>query len=308
VRAVFLGSPEFAVPSLRALLEHPEIDVPLVVTQPDRPAGRGRSLTPPAVKVAATELGIPVYQPETLRPVESAEAILEIAPDVLIVVAYGELLRKHVLQLTPHGCLNVHPSLLPAYRGASPIPAAILNGDPTTGVSIMRLVWKLDAGPILAQQQLDVIDGDTSGTLSKRLAQLAAGMLPEVALAWTRGEIPEREQDDNVVTHTREWTTDDARIDWARSAVQVARLVRASNPWPVAWTTFNNERFRVLGATAVDAASSEDSGHVRLLAKLVMVTTGGGTLQLDTVQPAGKRAMPAIDWWRGLRLEHASFG
>lgn len=307
MRAVFLGSPEFAVPSLRALDRHPDIDVVLVVTQPDRPAGRGRSLSSPAVKVAAAELGIPVYQPESLREPEFAEPLVAVSPDMLVVVAYGELLRKHVLQLAPLGCLNVHPSLLPAYRGASPIPAAILNGDTMTGVSIMRLVRKLDAGPILAQLTLDVTPEDTAETLADRLAALAARMLPEVALAWERGEIQEREQDEASVTHTREWTTDDARIVWTQTASDIERLVRAANPWPVAWTTLDGERFRILAALSLADADEGSPGEARQIDRSVVVQTGAGALRLDTVQPAGKRAMASLDWWRGLRRERATF-
>jgi methionyl-tRNA formyltransferase len=276
------------------------------VTQPDRPAGRGRTLSPPPVKLAALELDIPVYQPESLRDVVAALPITAIAPDVLIVVAYGELLRRHVLELAPHGCLNVHPSLLPAYRGAAPIPAAILNGDRTTGVSIIRLVRRLDAGPLLVQQELDITNTDTTASLSQRLAVLAAVMLPEVALAWTRGEIATWEQDEAAVTHTREWTADDARIIWDRPAAEIERLVRASNPWPVAWTTLSGERFRVLAAT-VGPDMQAGPGEAYVADKAVLVATGDQSLRLDTVQAAGKRPMPALDWWRGLRTVRVQF-
>ena len=172
---VFLGSPAFAVPSLISLAEHEKIDIPLVVTQPDRPAGRGRRLTPPPIKTAALERGIPVHQPASLRDEMSVEPIRAEEPDLLVVVAYGELLRRNVLELTPHGCLNVHPSLLPAYRGAAPIPAAILNGDTVTGVSIIRLIRKLDAGPIVAQQTVDITTTDSARTLAERLSQVIVG-------------------------------------------------------------------------------------------------------------------------------------
>lgn len=302
MRVVFLGSPAFAVPSLRALAAHPEIDVPLVVTQPDRPAGRGRSLTPPAVKSAAEELGIPVYQPESLRDPAAADPLAAARPDVLVVVAYGELLRRHVLELAPAGCLNVHPSLLPRWRGASPIPAAILAGDATTGVSIMKLVRRLDAGPVVARQAVAVEPSDTTGTLGARLASLAATMLPEVALAWVRGDLQAREQDESRVTMTREWTTDDARIDWTRPAVEIERLVRAANPWPVAWTTLDGNRLRVVESRLAGGAASV-AGQVELEGTSVVVGTGAGRLELVTVQPAGKRRLAAGDWWRGLRVD-----
>ncbi|MEX1157907.1 MAG: methionyl-tRNA formyltransferase, partial [Thermomicrobiales bacterium] len=170
MRVVFLGTPAFAVPSLISLAEHDKIDVGLVVTQPDRPAGRGRKLTPPAVKAAANALGLWVYQPDSLRDNGTLQTLRDARPDLLIVVAYGELLRRDMLELAPAGCLNVHPSLLPAYRGAAPIPAAILNGDRMSGVSLIKLVRKLDAGPIVAQVEVVVLPGDTAGSLGERLA------------------------------------------------------------------------------------------------------------------------------------------
>ncbi|MCO5175591.1 MAG: methionyl-tRNA formyltransferase [Thermomicrobiales bacterium] len=188
LRVVFLGSPEFAIPSLRALANHPDIEVALVVTQPDRPSGRGRRLTPPPVRMAADELGLVSMQPETLRDESAIELIRSVHPDVLVVVAYGEILRRAVLSLAPHGCLNVHPSLLPAYRGATPIPAAILHGDNETGVTIIKLIAALDAGPIVAQHAVSLDQTETSGELSDRLADLAAEVLPETMLAYASGD------------------------------------------------------------------------------------------------------------------------
>jgi methionyl-tRNA formyltransferase len=303
LRVVFLGSPDFAVPSLVRLSEHDNIDLALVVTQPDRPAGRGRTLTPPPVKTAALERGLLVYQPETLRDDAAVDPLRDAAPDLLVVVAYGEILRRNVLELTPHGCLNVHPSLLPRYRGASPIPATILNGDPTTGVSVMKLVRKLDAGPILAQVEEPVTDDDTTGTLSERLAALAAQLLPDVALRYVAGELPPLQQDDSLATYTHEWTTAEAEIDWTESAAQIERLVRAANPWPVAWTTDGGTRLRILATRVVDIDSQADfvPGTVMTQGGAVVVSTSDRGLRLDIVQPAGKRAMAASDWWRGTR-------
>lgn len=300
LRIIFLGSPELAIPSLDALARHPEIDVRLVVTQPDRPAGRGRRLTPPPVRVAAEALGIDVIQPETLRDPDALDRLRQEQPDLLVVVAYGEILRRSALELAPLGCLNVHPSLLPLYRGATPIPAAILHGDATTGISIMKLVRALDAGPLVAQCAIGVAADDTTGTLTTRLAELAAEMLPAVALAYARGQREPVEQDDRVATYTREWTTADGRIDWGRPAIEIERLVRATTPWPVAWTTVDGERLRIVGARVADLESSPGPpGDVVLNSGLVIVHSGDADLILDQVQPAGKRVMPAIDWWRG---------
>lgn len=310
MRVVFLGSPAFAVPSLTALTHSDNVDIPLVVTQPDRPAGRGRKLTPPPVKLAALELGLPVFQPETLRDDDAVARLRDAAPDVLVVVAYGELLRRNVLQMTPAGCLNVHPSLLPRYRGAAPIPAAILNGDTTTGVSIMRLVRKLDAGPIVTQVEAGVLADDTTGSLGTRLAGIAAEMLPEVVARYVAGKLTTVEQDEDAATHTREWTTADAQIDWSLPAQQIERLVRAADPWPVAWTTDGEQRLRVIAAHVSDDPDDgpEVPGTTRLSSGAVVVATGDGALVLDQVQPAGKRAMSATDWWRGTRRATARLG
>jgi methionyl-tRNA formyltransferase len=309
MRVVFLGSPDFAVSSLEALATHPQIDVALVVTQPDRPAGRGRRLTSTAVRSAAERLGLNVYQPASLRDPEAAKPLASARSDLLVVVAYGELLRRHVLELAPAGCINVHPSLLPRYRGAAPIPAAILAGDRQTGVTIMRLVRRLDAGPILVQQPLDITRDDTAGSLSDRLAQLAARMLPATAIQHVAGAIEPRPQDELLASYTREWTMEDARIDWADSADTIERLVRASNPWPIAWTTVAGERLRIIDVALHQvSASSADPGVARRHDRTVVVSTGAGTLELVTVQPAGKRAMPAADWWRGAREETLRLG
>jgi methionyl-tRNA formyltransferase len=310
LRVVFLGSPAFAVPSLVRLADHDKIDVALVVTQPDRPAGRGRALTPPAVKLAAIERGLPVYQPESLREDAAVQPLRDAMPDVLIVVAYGELLRRNVLELTPHGCLNVHPSLLPRYRGAAPIPAAILNGDTTTGVSIMKLVRKLDAGPIVTQVTEAVRPDDTTATLGERLADLASSTLPDIALRHVAGELRPVPQDDEIATYTREWTMADAMIDWTQPAEHIERLVRAANPWPIAWTTDGDVRLRILASRIADKLplTTDPGGTVRMDSGRVVVAALDGYLELLQVQPAGKRVMQAGDWWRGTRRATAVLG
>jgi methionyl-tRNA formyltransferase len=310
LRVVFLGSPAFAVPSLVRLADHDKIDVALVVTQPDRPAGRGRALTQPAVKRAAIERGLPVYQPESLRDDADVQPLRDAKPDVLIVVAYGELLRRNVLELTPHGCLNVHPSLLPRYRGAAPIPAAILNGDTMTGVTIMKLVRKLDAGPVVAQVAEVVRPDDTTAKLGERLADLASRTLPDVTLRYVAGELYPVPQDDDVATYTREWTTTDAMIDWTQSSEHIERLVRAANPWPVAWTTDGDVRLRILASRMADVSpfTTEPTGTVQMDAGRIVVAASDGCLELLEVQPAGKRAMPAGDWWRGTRRRKTVLG
>ena len=303
LRVVFAGSPVFAVPSLEALLSSPEIDVPLVVTQPDRPSGRGRKLRPPAVKVSAEAHGIPVFQPETLRD-EAAFSRLEAAePDVIVVVSYGEILTRKVLELPAHGCLNVHPSLLPVYRGSLPIQAPILNGDPETGVSIIKLVRRMDAGPIVYQEPYPLNGHETAGDLGKTLAELAASRLPGVVLRWGRGEITPVEQDESRASYTRELTRADAEVDWEWSGEYIERFVRAMYPWTRAWSTIRENRLTINQVTLANAqeAAGYPPGTVMMGSNGVMVSAGDGVVVLEQVQPAGKNSMHAVDWLRGMQ-------
>jgi len=302
ISVVFLGSPAFAVPSLRALASDARFTIPLVVTQPDRPAGRGRQPRPPAVKEAALELGLPVFQPETLRDPDAVEQLATVAPDVMVVVAYGEILRQVVLDLAPHGCLNVHPSLLPRYRGSSPVQAAILNGDAETGVSIIKLIRHMDAGPIVAQRRIPLDGTETAGTLSERLANLAAEMLPDVVAGWVAGKLNAVPQDDEAATYTRELTTAGARIDWRQDAAAIERLVRAMQPWPKAWSILEGRRLAILACDISQAVSTESPGTINFTAQPPRVSTGSTDLLLLRVQPEGKREMSAEDWARGVRL------
>jgi methionyl-tRNA formyltransferase len=308
LRVVFLGTPQLAVPALERLQAHQDFDITLVVTQPDRPSGRGRRLTAPPIKDAAIRHGIALIQPESLRDTAVVDQIRATAPDVLVVVAFGEILRRSMLQLAPLGCVNVHPSMLPRYRGASPIPAAILNGDAVTGVSIMQMARRLDAGPVLSQQIVAIEPRDTTGSLSERLALVAADMLPDIILRYARGDLTPVAQDEASASYTREWSTADAQIDWRQSAVEIDRLIRAADPWPVAWTRLADQRVRILDAEPLDVAPvTPDPGTAIYSNKLLLAGTASGVLLLRTVQPPGKRPMPAADWWRGLRIERAHF-
>jgi methionyl-tRNA formyltransferase len=301
VRVVFLGSPEFAVPSLEALIADDFIEVPLVVTQPDRPAGRGRKLYSPAVKPVAESHGLTVFQPETLRDPEGVERIRSVAPDLIVVVSYGEILRKNVLEMPAYGCLNIHPSLLPRYRGAIPIQAAILNGDQKTGVSVIKLVRRMDAGPVLFQEDVPLVGNETAGALSTTLSLLAANRLPSVIQRWVNGEIDATEQDELSATYTRELKKADAQIDWRSTAAEIERFIRAMDPWPRAWTLVGNQRISILAAFLDPDAPRGESGTVLIEEGGVWVGTANGSLRLDTVQPAGKKAMPATEWARGIR-------
>jgi methionyl-tRNA formyltransferase len=309
-RVLFLGSPEFAIPSLRALCDDSRIDVGLVVSQPDRPTGRGRRLTPPPVARFALERGLPLFQPETLKQDDAGDRLAAERADALVVVAYGEILSKSILNLASAGALNVHPSLLPRYRGSSPISTAILNGDTQTGVSIIKLVRRLDAGPIVMTRSEPILSEDTTETLSARLANVAAEILPETVSDWIDGRLPARDQNDAEATYTHEWSKDDARIDWTKPAVEIERLVRAAIPWPVAWTTLDAVRLQIREAAVSDELDETlRPGTVFSLGKHVNVQTGFGYLRLVTVQPESKKSMPALTWWKNLTdsFTHAVF-
>ena len=261
MRIVFFGSPEFALPSLDSLIAS-EHEVVAVVTQPDRPAGRRHVLTPPPVKVAALDHGLPVLQPPRVSDEDAVEALRALEPDVFVVAAYGQILRQRVLDIPKRGCLNVHASLLPRHRGASPVAAAILAGDERTGVTIMEMVRALDAGPMVATVEEPILPSDTTGSLEARLAQAGARRLLEVLEPWASGELVAVPQDDTQATYAPQHKRSDARIDWTRSAVDIWRAVRAYSPWPVAHTTLEGQELRVLEAWPLPDASHGEPGTV----------------------------------------------
>ncbi len=304
LRVVFFGSPEFALPSLRAIHADDRFAIVLVVTQPNRVGGRGRRVIEPPVKSVATELGLEVLQPVTLRSDDAELQLSEVEPHLFVVVAYGEILRRSVLQIPTHGCLNVHPSLLPKYRGSSPIQAAILNGDHSTGVSIIQMARRLDSGPILAQRELMLNGSETGASLSVALANLAGLMLPDVAVAWCAGQILSTPQDETQVSVTRELTKADGQIDWRRPAVQIERQVRAYEPWPAAWTTIEGRRLVIHQAARGPNDLAAAPGTILTVGGSVVVTCGHGSLRLIDVQPEGKQPMTAPAWLRGSQADH----
>ncbi|MEZ4767365.1 MAG: methionyl-tRNA formyltransferase [Caldilineales bacterium] len=298
-RAIFMGTPEFSVPSLTAVIEG-GYDVAAVVTQPDRPSGRGRKLEMSPVKQAALAHGIPVMQPRSLRDPEAVAALAELAPDVIVVAAFGQILRSEVLDLPPHGCINVHASLLPRWRGAAPVQAAILAGDHVTGSTIMRMDAGMDTGPILAQAALLIDPVDTGESLTRRLAEQGAGLLAETLPRWLAGEITPQAQDPALATLCRPLRKEQGVIDWTQPAIQIERAVRAFNPWPAATTTWNGTGLKVLEATAEpDVATDRPPGSIVADNDRVLVSTGDGLLRLERVQLAGRSAMAVSDFLRG---------
>ncbi|HWE60992.1 MAG TPA: methionyl-tRNA formyltransferase [Chloroflexota bacterium] len=308
LRIVFMGTPAFAVPSLRALLSINEIDgTPIhvvgVVTQPDRPAGRGRRLTASPVKTEALAAGIPVQQPEHLRRPEALQALQALAPDLIVVAAFAQILSKRVLDLPRCGCLNVHASLLPRYRGAAPIQAAILDGAPETGVCIMRMEAGLDTGPVLACYREPILPDDTAESLGARLAMGGAELLLRTVPDWVRGAIVPEPQDETQATVTRPLRKEDGRIDWQLPAAYIERQVRAMFPWPGAYTTAGGALLKVRAASVVSAPTAGQTPGTLLAAPegpYPLVVTGDGLLALREVQPAGRRPMAGADWLRGI--------
>lgn len=297
-RIVFMGSPEFALPSLERLAAG--YDVIGVVTQPDRPAGRGRELAPPPVKQLALEHGIPVMQPERLKEPAAMGQLQDWAPDVIVVAAFGQILRQSVLELPPHGCINVHASLLPRWRGAAPVQAAILNGDPVSGVSIMCMDAGIDTGPILSQRALPILPDETGGSLAQRLGELGAGLLDEILPDYLRGLIIPQPQDETGATYAPMLKKEDGKLDFSQEASSLVRRVRAFNPWPGAFTTWGGQILKIHRTRAVYEEGGEPASTIVYFNRPAVVS-GNGLLILDEVQPAGKRPMEGDVFLRGAR-------
>lgn len=295
-RIVFMGSPAFAVPTLRELAA--AYQVVGVVTQPDRPAGRGRVLTPPPVKVLAQTLGIDVIQPEKLREPEAQARLQEWAPDLIVVTAFGQILRKSVLALPRYGCINVHASLLPRWRGAAPIQAAILNGDAQTGATIMIMDPGVDTGPILSQQPMDIQPDDTAETLGSRLSEAGARLLMQTLPGYLEGSIKPQPQDETHATYASMLSKEDGLLDFSQPAEGLERRVRAFNPWPGAFFDWQGKPLKVHRAHVIPCDSTVPGTHCTL-DHLPAVQTAQGCLALDEVQPAGKRPMTGREFLSG---------
>jgi methionyl-tRNA formyltransferase len=296
LRVVFAGTPEFAVPVLEGLAHSPHAPVG-VLTQPDRPAGRGRRVSASAVKNAALALGLPIEQPATLKDAAAAQTLAAWRPDVIVVVAYGLLLPETVLEIPAQGCINVHASLLPRWRGAAPIERALLAGDRETGVSIMRMERGLDSGPVYAAQVTPIHPDDTAGTLRSRLAALGTRALLEVLDQVAAGTAHARAQDDALATYARKIDKAEARIDWRLSAEDIERRVRAFNPWPIAESRWRDQQLRIWAAHVVEREVPARAGEVIALPGAPLaVACGVNALALDVVQLAGRKALPTEEF------------
>ncbi|MBN1371760.1 MAG: methionyl-tRNA formyltransferase [Anaerolineaceae bacterium] len=300
ITVVFMGSPDFALPTLRRLTESSDYTIIGVVTQPDRPAGRGQQLTPPPVKTLALSLGLEVIQPERLRRPEAQEKLQAWSPDLIVVTAFGQILRQNVLDLPRYGCINVHASLLPRWRGAAPIQAAILNGDVQTGATIMRMDPGIDTGPMLAQRALDILPEDTTGTLAPRLAEAGADLLIETLPGYLAGKITPQIQDECLATYAPMIQKEEGLLDFTQPAAALVNRVRAFQPWPGAYTHWQDQPLKIQRARALISPDAH-TGSRAVIESLPAIGAADGWLLLEQLQPAGKRSMSGRDFLSGAR-------
>lgn len=300
MRIVFMGTPDFAVPSLQALIDAGH-DVCAVYTQPDKPQGRKQILTAPPVKTLALEHDIPVFQPNTLKNEDEQARLRELAPEVIIVVAYGKLLPKAVLDIPPHGCINVHGSLLPRWRGAAPIQWAVIAGDEMAGVTTMQMAEGLDTGDMLLTYETKVGERETAGELFDRLAQSGAELLTQTLVKLD--EITPRPQDDAQSCYAHMLDKQMAVIDWSKSAHEIDCLIRGLNPWPIALTTLSGERLKVFAAEKANGNGEPGTVLEADPKKGLTVACGEGALKLTEIQLVGGKRMKATDFLRGHSLE-----
>jgi methionyl-tRNA formyltransferase len=307
-KIVFMGTPDFSVPVLRKILSN-GYDCIGVVTQPDRPVGRKRILTPPPVKVEAEKHGIPVFQPERIRNREELEPILELKPDLIITAAFGQILPKELLEAPKYGCINVHASLLPELRGGAPMHYAILQGKTKTGITIMYMAEKLDAGDILTTVEVPITESDTVGTLHDKLSEAGANLLIETLPKLLRGELRGTPQREEEATFAPTIKREQEKIDWAKTGEEIYNHVRGLNPWPVAYTTLNGAVMKIWRVEKVPAPKKDVPGRVIAIEEDgFTVATGNKTaVKLIELQPSGKKRMNAGDFLRGAG-SHLSVG
>lgn len=304
MRILYLGTPDFATIPLAALAQDTRYTLVGIVTQPDRPTGRSKTPQPPPVKATATRLGldIPIFQPETLRDPTAVATIAALRPDIGIVAAYGEILRSNVLDIPPLGYINIHPSLLPRYRGPTPVASAILSGDSETGVTIMKLDTHMDSGPLLAHRRVPLVPTARTGTLTQELFHTGTQLLLEILEPYRTGTLIPIQQDEQQATYTKLLHKADGLIDWTTSAIHIERMTRAYDPWPGALTTWQQQPLKIIAARAhPDQRTSLPPGTLLAHKTDIWVQTGKGTLELLNIQPAGRRPLSATQWRNGLR-------
>ncbi len=295
-KIIFMGTPEFAVPALMALINAPEYHIVAVVTQPDRPSGRGKKLLPSPVKEVAQQAGLTILQPQTLKDKAVVAQLAALQPDVMVIAAFGQILRNDVISLPPHGCLNIHASLLPRWRGASPITAAIRAGDTETGITLMQIDEGLDTGAMIARRAVPIMPTHTGDNLTAELARVGASLLLDTLPAWLAGQIVPEPQDNSLATLAPRLKKEQGELNWTLTAIELERQVRAFNSWPGTFTHSPRGEFKILAvelAPQVNPPSTLESGGVFKYQRNVYVVTGQGVLRLVTVQMPGKNPMSA---------------
>lgn len=286
-KTIFIGTSEFATPILAKIICHPQFDVYCVITAPDKPVGRKKEMTPPPIKIIALENNLLVLQPNKIS--EISEKISKLKPDLIITASYGQIISKNILDIPQFGCINIHPSLLPKYRGPSPIQTAILNGDKNTGITIMLMDEKMDTGPIIAQKEIAIENNENYQDLEKRLSLESADFLLEILPQYIQRKIKPKTQNDTEASYTKILSRQDGQIDLKKSAQEIERMLLAFEPWPGVWTYLKKRRIKILKAKAVQKPSE------------TTIETSKGYLSLEIVQPEGKKPMPAKEFFRGLR-------
>lgn len=299
-KIIFMGTPDFSVPILSALVDN-GYEVIAVVTQPDRPVGRKKTLTPPPVKVEAVKRGIPVYQPEKIKRPEELEPILALQPDLVVTAAFGQILPKQLLEAPKYGCINVHASLLPELRGGAPIHYSILQGKKKTGITIMYMAEKLDAGDILTQAEVEITEEDNVGTLHDKLSAVGCELLLETLPKLICGELTPIPQDEDKATFAPNIKREQEKIDWQKSGEEIYNQIRGLNPWPVAYTIWNELTLKIWQSKKVITTKDAAPGTVLEIDKDgIVVATGNETaIKITELQPAGKKRMPATQFLQG---------
>jgi methionyl-tRNA formyltransferase len=287
-KIIFIGTSSFAVPALESLVKK-NYNILAVVTSPDKPAGRRQELTSSLVKKTALKYNLPILQPEKIS--EISQRISKLKPDLIVLAAYGQIIPKSILDIPSFGCLNLHPSLLPKYRGPSPIQTAILNGDKTTGLTIIKMDEKIDHGPIIAQTKIEITPDENSQALEQKLAQTGADLLIKMLPDYLNGKIKPKPQDEKEVSYTKIFTRQDGQIDWNQTAQEIERKIRAFYPWPGTWTYLNKKRVKIIKAKAVEKENQ------------TTIKTKKGYLLLEIVQPEGKKPMTGEEYFRGHKLD-----
>ena len=300
MRVIYLGTPEFAVAPLKAIIESQKHEVVAVVTQPDRPVGRKNIITPPPVKVVALENGIPVFQYEKIRA-EGVEDLKNVGADIMITCAYGQILSKEIIDICPHGIINIHASLLPKYRGAAPIQYAVINGEKTTGVTVMQTEVGLDTGDIIEAFETPIGESETAGDLFVRLSELGAEKICSVLDKIEKGEVNPQKQDESQAFVVKTIKKEDALIDFSKSSIEIKNLINGMNPWPIAYTFVNGKKLKIYRAVAIDESGKQ--GEVIKADKKLYIACGEGAIEVLELQEEGGKVMNALSYLNGRKLK-----